>query len=277
MILRAGSCCFALVFLMSFSTSCAVEDTAAEENASARASAPDGVVQDGSAQDNAAQKQSAEQFSREIKLDYLLSLPAEYESQESWPLVLFLHGAGERGSDVNQVKVHGPPKLVESGEEFPFILVSPQCPMTVTAADGQQRRGWWDPVSLTALLDEVIAKHNVDQNRVYVTGLSMGGFGTWALAAHTPHRFAAIAPICGGGDPTTCNRLTNMGVWVFHGGQDRVVPLDRSQRMVDALKEAGVDLNFTIYEEAGHDSWTATYDNPKLYEWLLSHSLDSDE
>ena len=197
------------------------------------------------------------------------------KSRDSWPLVLFLHGAGERGSDLNQVKVHGPPKLVEGGKEFPFILVSPQCPRMIQDHTGRERRGWWEPLALTALLDEVVARHNVDETRIYVTGLSMGGFGTFALAAHTPHRFAAIAPICGGGNPQTCPRIAGIPAWVFHGDHDTVVPLDRSQAMVDGLKAAGNDARFTIYEGAGHDSWTETYENPELYEWLLSHSLDA--
>lgn len=244
---------------------------------SATANAQDGGHQDqgsGAQQGNA---QSAEQFQREIKLDYLLALPKDYDSQDSWPLVLFLHGAGERGNDLNRVKVHGPPKLVEAGKEFPFILVSPQCPNEPQGSGGRRRGGWWEPVALTAMLDDIVARHKVDRNRIYVTGLSMGGFGTWNLAAHTPYRFAAIAPICGGGDPRTCERIAGIPAWVFHGGKDNVVPLDRSQQMVDALKAAGNDAKFTIYPDAGHDSWTETYDNPEFYEWLLSHSLQEDE
>ena len=120
-----------------------------------------------------------------VQMDYLLSLPDQYSSDgEPSPLLLFLHGAGERGSDLNLVKKHGPPKLIGAGKSFPFIVVAPQC-------NSDQI---WQPYMLTALLDEVICDHNVDENRVYVTGLSMGGFGTWSLAAYTPKRFAAIAP-----------------------------------------------------------------------------------
>jgi predicted peptidase len=127
-----------------------------------------------------------------VEMDYLLSLPKGYDKQDSWPLVLFLHGAGERGDDLELVKKHGPPKLIGEGKDFPFIVVSPQCPKDV----------WWEPIELSALLDQVIKTHKVDQDRIYVTGLSMGGFGTWRLAAFTPDRFAAIAPICGGGENT---------------------------------------------------------------------------
>jgi len=194
-----------------------------------------------------------------ITLNYLLYLPKDYGEREAWPLVLFLHGAGERGEDLELVKKHGPPKLVARGREFPFVLVSPQCP----------RDQWWEPVSLTALLDDLCDHLKIDEDRIYVTGLSMGGFGTWSLAAHTPRRFAAIVPICGGGDPFWAKRIAHLSVWVFHGAKDRVVPLERSQQMVDALKRQQGNVKFTIYPEAGHDSWTETYTNPALYEWLL--------
>ncbi|MCA9086580.1 MAG: prolyl oligopeptidase family serine peptidase [Planctomycetaceae bacterium] len=196
-----------------------------------------------------------------VHLDYLLALPKDYESQEKWPLLLFLHGAGERGHDLNQVLKHGPPKLVSEGRDLPFIVVSPQCPPNV----------WWEPIELTALLDDVIAKHKVDTDRIYVTGLSMGGFGTWRLAAHTPERFAAIAPICGGGEPYWARRYGKLPTWVFHGAKDQAVPLARSEQMVEAMKKAGNEPKFTVYPEAEHDSWTETYNNPEFYDWLLSH------
>jgi predicted peptidase len=196
-----------------------------------------------------------------IELGYLIYLPKDYDQQEQWPLLLFLHGAGERGDNLDMVKVHGPPKLVAAGQDMPFIVVSPQCPA------GR----WWEPVELTALLDEVSAKHKVDPDRIYVTGLSMGGFGTWQLASHIPDRLAAIAPICGGGEPLQTRGYSHLPVWAFHGAKDEVVPLSRSEVMIEALKGNGADPKFTVYPEAGHDSWTETYDNPELYEWFLSH------
>lgn len=202
---------------------------------------------------------------RNVSVQYLLSLPKEYgqDKDKRWPLLVFLHGAGESGSDIEKVKVHGPPKLIAQGKEFPFIVVSPQCPST---------REWWNRESLNALLDDILAKYKVDEDRVYLTGLSMGGYGTWDWATRYPERFAAIAPICGGGLPRFAPRLKNMGVWVFHGAKDPVVKLEESQEMVDALKAAGAtDLKFTIYPEAQHDSWTETYNNPELYEWFLQH------
>ena len=125
-----------------------------------------------------------------VQMDYLLYLPKDYDKRESWPLLLFLHGAGERGVDLERVKTHGPPKLIAGGRDFPFIVVSPQCP----------KDRWWEPVELVSLLDEVSGKYNVDSDRIYVTGLSMGGFGAWRLAFHAPDKIAAIAPICGGGE-----------------------------------------------------------------------------
>jgi predicted peptidase len=175
--------------------------------------------------------------------------------------MLFLHGIGERGDDLDKVKVHGPPKLIEAGQDLPFIVVSPVCPLTKT----------WETSTfeLSALLDEIVEKYKVDQDRVYLTGLSMGGFGTWALAQYTPNRFAAIVPICGGGDPRSVRRIVHLPAWVFHGAKDRSVPLERSETMVAALKKAGGDVRFTVYPNAEHDSWTQAYATPELYEWLL--------
>jgi predicted peptidase len=206
-------------------------------------------------------KQKAAVMEREVKVTvkYLLYLPKDYDQKESWPLLLFLHGKGERGDDLDIVKKHGPPKLIEAGKEFPFIVVAPQCPDIV----------WWQPVELKALLDEIVEKYKVDQDRIYVTGLSMGGFGTWTLAAYQPHRFAAIVPICGGGEPETARLFAQTPAWVFHGAIDPVVPLKSSGEMVEAMKKAGGTVKFTIYPDAGHDCWTEAYNDPKLYEWLL--------
>ncbi len=194
-----------------------------------------------------------------VNFKYLLYLPEDYEKQASWPLLLFLHGSGERGDDLQLVKKHGPPKLIEAGRKYPFIVVSPQCPKGKS----------WEAFELTALLDDLSEHYKVDPDRIYVTGLSMGGFGTWSLAAYTPQRFAAIVPICGGGDPYLTRRLKQLPIWVFHGAKDPAVALERSETMVEALKKNGNEVQFTVYPEAGHDSWTETYDNPKLYEWLL--------
>lgn len=196
-----------------------------------------------------------------VTMDYLLYLPKDYGQKDSWPLLLFLHGAGERGHDLELVKKHGPPKLIQEGKDFPFIVVSPQCP----------KDHWWEPFELTVLLDDIVEKYHVDEDRVYLTGLSMGGFGTWALAAYSPDRFAALVPVCGGGDPILARhrQFSHIPAWVFHGAKDPVVPVERSEEMVEALKKRGGNPKLTIYPEAEHDAWTETYANPQVYEWLL--------
>lgn len=194
-------------------------------------------------------------------LNYWLYLPQDYNQQprQQWPVLLFLHGSGERGTNVAAVLKHGPPKLVQEGKQFPLIIVSPQCP------PGQ----WWSPAVLNRLLDDISARYRVDPDRVYLSGLSMGGFGTWTLAGTKPERFAAIAPICGGGDPSIAGKLRRLPVWVFHGAKDKAVPVQKSQEMVDALKAAGADVQLTVYPDAEHDSWTRTYDDPQFWKWLL--------
>ena len=211
------------------------------------------------AADPNGQKAATLETQVKVQMDYLLYLPKDYEKQESWPLLLFLHGSGERGDDLELVKKHGPPKLIAAGKEFPFIVVSPQC--------RKDRR--WEPIELTALLDDLSNRYKIDLDRICVTGLSMCGFGTWQLASFAPNRLAAIAPICGGGEVYWTRSFTHLPVWAFHGGKDTGVPLERSQEMIDALKKKGGDPKLTVYPEAGHDSWTETYDNPALYEWLL--------
>lgn len=202
-----------------------------------------------------------------VRYGYLLHLPPGYgqDPGQRWPLILFLHGAGERGSDVQRVKKHGIPKLVEEQPDFPFIAVSPQCP---------EERFWSSEVEgLLALLDEITAHYAVDAERIYVTGLSMGGFGTWSLAMAAPERFAAVAPICGGfyGPTRLVERLKNLPVWAFHGVKDPVVAFEQSERLVKALQDVGGDVRFTAYPEAGHDAWSETYANPELYAWFLAH------
>lgn len=212
------------------------------------------------------------QTARHGKLPYLLYLPPGYEAQaaKKWPLMLFLHGAGERGNNVWQVAVHGPPKLIRQGTNFPFVVVAPQCPT------GER----WQTDALLRLLDDLTARHAVDTNRLYVTGLSMGGYGTWSLGLAAPGRFAAIAPICGGAnmiDALLVGReeaeaVRALPVWAFHGAKDPVVPMEESERLVNALQRmGGTEVKLTVYPEAQHDSWTETYDNPAFYQWLLSH------
>lgn len=214
--------------------------------------------------------QTEEEFKKEIKepigLKFLLQLPDGYETEthKKWPLVIFLHGAGERGNDLSKVAIHGPPKKVEAGESFPFILASPQCPAG----------GWWTDEPVPELIDFLEATYRVDKSRIYLTGLSMGGYGTWHFATKQPERFAAVVPVCGGGVPYRVRSIKGMPVWAFHGAMDTAVPLDESERLIEQLqKMKNENAKLTVYPEAGHDSWTDTYDNPEVYEWLLSHSL----
>ncbi len=229
-------------------------------------------------------------LSRSVAYDYLLFLPSAYgtKAERRWPTIIFLHGTGEAGANLALLlKPNGPPKLIETTTaesaalQTPseaakaiaseFIVLSPQCPVS---------QGW-DADALLALLDEVSAKYRVDPSRVYLTGFSMGGFGTWSLGLKHPHRFAAIAPICGGGDlvdigaglPAKRPALQSLPIWVFHGGKDMAVPLSESERMIAAVKKVSGnnDVRLTVYPEAGHDLWTETYDNPELYRWFLQH------
>lgn len=189
-----------------------------------------------------------------VSLSYLLFLPEDYDGESKWPLMLFLHGAGERGEDLEMLKKHGPPKIVEQQTDFPFVVISPQCPK-------EQR---WQADELLALVEDIVARYAIDEDRIYVTGLSMGGYGTWALAGDHSERFAAIAPICGGGSRHSARSIAQakLPVWVFHGAKDTTVPIEESERMVEMMKRFGSEAKFTIYPEAQHDSWTETYDNP---------------
>lgn len=205
-------------------------------------------------------------ISKSVALKYLLFLPAAYHQQPetAFPTILFLHGSGERGDDLELVKKYGLAKRLENWPECPFIVVSPQCP-----ADS----GWGFQLdALNALLDSVIVGSRVDTARLYLTGLSLGGAGTWEMAIASPMRFAAIAPICGRGTSRSLiNNLKDIPIWVFHGAQDPIVLVSESERMVAALQEIGADVRLTVYPDADHDSWTRTYDDPELYQWFLQH------
>lgn len=235
---------------------------------------------------HAAEPQNVQTFeqtlTRTVGYKYLLSLPTGYnrKSDRRWPLLVFLHGSGERGDDVWSIARHGPPKLLRADtSDAPaaraaladeFIVVSPQCP----------KGRWWDRDALLALLDHIAATETVDADRVYLTGASMGGFATWELGLAHPERFAAIVPICGGGsaavvfeaNQTRRQVLRSLGVWAFHGAKDAAVPLRESEHMIELLKFAQVaDVQLTVYPDAEHDAWTRTYANPELYAWLLRH------
>ena len=206
-------------------------------------------------------------------LKFLLYLPqaAREDPAQKWPLILFLHGVGERGSNPRVLLRYGIPKQVENTPDFPFITISPQCP----------RDEWW-PNLIPALNDiyrYALDSYPVDPGRVYLTGLSMGGYGAWAWASLYPEQFAAVAPVCGGGTsslgfPERVCDLKEVPVWAFHGAQDDTVPISESEILVKTLDGCGGDVRFTVYPEAGHDSWTPTYANPQLYTWFLEHCRD---
>ncbi len=217
-------------------------------------------------------------ITKKVGYQYLLSQPVGYEAakDKAWPLLIFLHGSGERGADVWKVATHGPPKLLREPTLSPagkalaenFIVASPQCPAGSS----------WDDDGILALVDEIAAKYRVDGRRVYLTGLSLGGYGAWSAGIKYPERFAAIVPVCGGGSAADIRRslrekkpaLTSLAIWAFHGAKDPAVPVAESETMVAALKKAGVTgVELTIYPEAKHDSWTETYSNTELYAWLL--------
>ena len=196
------------------------------------------------------------------QLKYLQYLPEGYQAEpdRKWPLLVFLHGAGERGDNLDAVKIHGPPKLAEAGKKIPFIVIAPQCP----------KDSWWPWQPVMPLIEQLEKDLRVDSERIYLTGLSMGGYGTWNLATRYPEKFAAVAPICGGGVPYLAKRIPNLPVWAFHGGKDTVVPPVESQRMIDALKKNGnAHTWLSIYPEAGHNSWTEAYDTEALWQWML--------
>jgi predicted peptidase len=203
---------------------------------------------------------------KEININYLIHLPENYgQTDEKFPLMIFLHGAGERGNDLEQVKMWGPPKIAEKDKTFPYVLISPQCP----------KDDWWTSMqqieNLHALTLAIIKNYHIDESRVYLTGLSMGGYGTWALACEYPDLFAAIAPICGGGQPLLTRKITHIPVCVFHGAKDQVVPISESEKMVNALRSYGGNVEFTIFPEATHNSWSKAYNETDLLDWFLGH------
>lgn len=225
------------------------------------------------AQSDESGKQTAAVFETKdgTKVDYLFYLPKDYkkEGEQKFPFLIFLHGRGESTGGIQAVAKWGPPQLVARGEELPFIIVSPQCP----AGD------FWSSEKqvgvVTELIEGVMSTHAVDPQRVYLTGLSMGGFGSWALAAKSPEKFAAVVPICGAGDPKQANQLKDLPIWVFHGDQDNAIPIKHSNAMVEAIKAAGgSQIRYTTLEHVGHNSWSAAYASPDIYDWMLQHTKD---
>lgn len=196
------------------------------------------------------------------KYAYQLYLPKEYgDSKKAYPLVIYLHGGSQRGNDLTKLDIYGLPYLVKQGKDFDFIMVAPQCP---------EGKFWSTENWLDSLYTDITTQHRIDRNRVYLTGISMGGYGTWQMAVAYPNTFAAILPLCGGCDDSTriC-RIRHVPVWTFHGTADDMVPFDETERLVKRLKTCGGTVQFTRLKNEGHDI-QYLYENRKLYDWLLS-------
>ena len=190
--------------------------------------------------------------------DYLLYIPDTYNEAKTykWPLVIFLHGIGEIGTDVNVLKYTGLPKVVKGKQ---FVMLAPQCTSS-----------WWNTNVLQKFLDQVIKKYHVDSSRIYLTGLSMGGYGAWDWSEHYPQQFAAVVPICGGGTVSLACSLKDVPVWAFHNADDPTVNVQNSRDMVNAIKACGGKLiKYTENATGGHNAWTKAYADSTLYEWML--------
>lgn len=197
---------------------------------------------------------------------YVVSVPEDYTADKPWPMILFLHGAGERGADgLKQLAVGLGTAVMVNRAAWPFVILFPQCPIGEHWIAQEE--------TLLAMMRQTADEYAIDPARVYLTGLSMGGFGTWAFGAKHADLFAAFAPICGGGDPATAGAFAGKPIWAFHGDGDTVVPPERSMTMVDAVKAAGADVTLTMLPGVGHNSWDAAYREHDLAEWLLAHTL----
>lgn len=212
---------------------------------------------------------------------YRLLKPAKIEPGKKYPLVLFMHGAGERGNDNIKQLTYLPTWLAEPAlrEKYDCFVLVPQC----------RAKRWWtipralrkdkdanplDPATADvgvaeAILKKTLADEPIDQQRIYLTGISMGGYGSWALAAHHPKLFAAVAPVCGGGNVANAEQLKDIPLWVFHGGADGVVPPDQSRQMIEAIKKAGGSPRYTEFDGVGHDSWTPAYRETDVLKWMF--------
>ena len=195
-------------------------------------------------------------------MGYMINLPEGYSKDKSYPLIVALHGAGERGDDVSLVLVHGVMKYVAKGLKLDAIVIAPQCPADFT----------WNLLTaeLKELIDDVVKSYAVDTDRISLTGLSMGGFGTWEMGICYPGFFAALAPVCGGGMSWRVGQIGKTPVWAFHGDVDNVVPPENSYMMVDSLKSKGGCVKLTVFHGVAHNSWEPAYEDTKLIEWLIS-------
>lgn len=201
-------------------------------------------------------------------LQYLLRFPKNFSVNETFPIILYLHGSGTRGKTPEEFTETDAFKITGRHEDFPFLFVAPQCPPDTT---------WFDWMhELKALVNEISALPYADTNRFYGMGASMGSYGIWQLAMSMPEVFAAILPICGGGMYWNAKRLVNVPVWAFHGAKDKTVMLEESVKMVDAVNKHGGNATLTVYPDNTHNAWTDTYSNPEVFRWLLQHTNKND-
>jgi predicted peptidase len=209
------------------------------------------------------------------RLPYRLHVPANLAPGQSAPLVLLLHGAGERDADNLIQLLHGAREIAAhaAARGEPVFILAPQAPRTASWG-GFQPSFAAEPVPhgrlALAAVERVMQDYPIDRSRVYITGLSMGGFGTFELVARRPDLFAAALPVCGGGHPSTADALAQTPFWVFHGALDEVIPVQRSRDMVAAIEAAGGAARYTEYPDLTHNSWDATYGNPEALDWMLA-------
>lgn len=211
------------------------------------------------------EKAGAQNTNKKVRYNYLAFLPDSYDSlnQELFPVVLYLHGRSVSGTDLNRLKRYGLPFFLDHGKKINFIVIAPQCPWGKT---------WGSENWLDTLYSEVCANYRVDTSKVYLTGMSLGGFGTWELANRYPHRFAAIAPLCGGAKDEWAKNLVHLPIWVFHGEKDPLVPVLRSDQMVKALKEFEAPVTYSRLPDKGHNIHRI-YNDDRLYEWFSRFSI----
>jgi predicted peptidase len=214
------------------------------------------------------QVELSHKVSDQQSVPYLLYLPKDFDAKadKKWPVILFLHGRGESRGPLSIVAKWGPPRMAERGDNLPYIVISPQCPASSRWTADEQQAG------VLNLLDHISEKYPVDTSRIYLTGLSMGGYGSWKLAADHGQRFAAVAPVCGKGNPADGEKLKDLPIWVFHGTEDHAVAYQHSVDMVEAIEKAGgKKVRFTSMKHVGHNCWSAAYATPELYQWFDKH------
>lgn len=201
-------------------------------------------------------------------LQYYLYYPANYDTEpkEKFGLLLFLHGGGEAGGELDELKENGPPKLLVEGKEFPFLVLAPQNP---------NKRKWWNIQAINQLLDSIVANNRVDPKRIYLSGLSRGGSAAWDLAVQYPKKWAALAVVCGMAPVPYAHWIhKELPIWVFHGDIDKVIAVQESDTMVAKLKEMGYDVRYTRYQDVGHNSWERAYTTDELYEWMAKQKQE---